>query len=45
MFDEVCLISGLHYNKTTDHIDGFVDSASNRNQEYAYHALVIMVRA
>jgi len=44
MFDEVCLSSGLHYNKTTDEIDGFVDSASNRNQEYADHALVFMVR-
>lgn len=44
MFDEVCLSSGLHYNKATDQIDGFVDSASNRNQEYADHALVFMIR-
>jgi len=39
----MCLSSGLHYNKATDKIDGFVDSASNRNQEYADHALVLMV--
>lgn len=44
MFDEVCLSSGLHYNLTSDQIDGFVENYTTRNQEYADHALVFMVR-
>lgn len=44
MFDEVCLSSGLHYNSTTDQIDGFVENDKFRSQEYADHALVFMVR-
>lgn len=44
MFDEVCLSSGLHYNSTTDQVDGFVENDTTRCQEYADHALVFMVR-
>lgn len=44
LFDEVSLSSGLHYNSSNDQIDGFVDSGTYKNQDYADHALVFMVR-
>jgi len=44
MFDEVCLSIGLHYNSTSDQIDGFVENDMKRSQEHADHTLVFMVR-
>lgn len=36
--------SGLHYNASTDEIDGFVNSGNYKSQELADHAIIVMIR-
>lgn len=44
LFDEMSIAINLYYDKAQDNITGFVDNGSKREQIFADHVLVFMVR-